>query len=116
MDSGSPTACAAADAAGGRVMTWLHLAAEPAVVRRGLAYAVVVGAILVAINHGDALLAGRMDLGRWLRAALTVIVPCCVSTASSFAARLDAGPQRGPTAARETDRSLHAADRKGDSE
>jgi hypothetical protein len=115
MDSGSPTARAAADSTGGRVMTWLHLAAEPAVVRRGLAYAVVVGAILVAINHGDALLAGHMDLGRWLRAALTVIVPYCVSTASSVAARLDAGPQRGPAAAREPDRSLHDADLKGDS-
>jgi hypothetical protein len=115
MESDSPTACAAADAAGGSVATWLHLAAEPSVVRRGLAYAVVVGAILVAINHGDALLAGHMDLGRWLRAALTVIVPYCVSTASSVAARLEAGPHRGPAAAREPDRSFHAANRKGDS-
>lgn len=115
MNACPPTACAAADAAGGRAATWLHLAAEPAVVRRGLAYAMVVGAILVAINHGDALLAGHMDLGRWLRAALTVIVPYCVSTASSVAARLDAGPHRGPAAPREPHRSLHAADRKGDS-
>lgn len=84
--------------------------------RRALAYAVIVGAILVAINHGDALLAGRMDLGRWLRAGLTVIVPYCVSTASSVAARREMGSHRGPAAAREPDRSLHhAADRKGDS-
>lgn len=97
MNADSPTACAAADVAGGgRIATWVHLAAEPAVARRALAYAVVVGAILVAINHGDALLAGHMDLGRWLRAGLTVIVPYCVSTASSVAARLDSGSHQAP--------------------
>ncbi len=109
------TACAVADTAGGRIMTWLRLAAEPAVVRRALAYGVIVGALLVAINHGDALLAGQMDVGRWLRAGLTVIVPYCVSTASSVAARLEAGAHRDPAAARQSDRRPHAADPKGDS-
>jgi hypothetical protein len=65
---------------------WLRLATSPAVVRRALAYAVVVGAILVAINHGDALLAGAMTPARWLRAALTVTVPYVVSTLSSVGA------------------------------
>jgi hypothetical protein len=39
----------------GRTSTWLATAASPAVVRRALGYAVGVGAVLVAINHGDLL-------------------------------------------------------------
>lgn len=114
MNPAPSTVCAAADTAGGRIMTWLRLAVEPVVVRRALAYAVIVGALLVAINHGDALLAGQMDVGRWLRTGLTVIVPYCVSTASSVAARLDAGDHTRPTTAREPGRSRHAADHTGD--
>ena len=55
-------------------------------VRRALLYAVVVGAVLIAINHGDALLAGRIERGRALRMALTVLVPYVVSTLSSVGA------------------------------
>ena len=65
---------------------WLRIAASPAVVRRSLGYAVVVGAILIAINHGDALLRGELAPGRVLKMALTVLVPYCVSTASSVGA------------------------------
>jgi hypothetical protein len=36
----------------------LELARQPRVVRRALAYAVVVGSLLIAINHGHAILAG----------------------------------------------------------
>lgn len=54
--------------------------------RRALLYAAVVGAILIAINHGDALLAGRLERGRALRMALTVLVPYVVSTLSSVGA------------------------------
>lgn len=53
-------------------------------------YAVVVGAILVGINHGDALLAGEMTWGRWFKVGLTVWVPYCVSTLSSVGALRDA--------------------------
>ena len=65
---------------------FLAVAVQPAVVRRALAYAVGVGALLIAINHGDALLRGDVDAGRWLRMGLTVLVPYCVSTASSVGA------------------------------
>ena len=37
---------------------------QPRVVRRALLYAVVVGSVLIAINHGDALLAGQLDAAR----------------------------------------------------
>ena len=66
--------------------TWLHVATSRAVVRRALGYAVVVGAILIAINHGDALLAGDLSTGRILRMALTVLVPYTVATLSSVQA------------------------------
>ena len=55
----------------------------------------VVGAILIGINHGDAILHDQVSRGRLLRMGLTVIVPCLVSTLSSVAAiRGQAGPER----------------------
>ncbi len=70
-------------------------AMAPAVVRRALGYAVVVGAILIAINHADAIAVGDIDARRLLKMGLTVLVPYCVSTLSSVGAlrsvRSDAG-------------------------
>jgi hypothetical protein len=65
---------------------WLEIAIEPPVVRRALKYAVVVGAILIAINHGDAILKGEIDIRRLLKMGLTVLVPYSVSMASSVGA------------------------------
>lgn len=65
---------------------WLSIAMYPRVVRRGLRYAAVVGAILLAINHGDAILRGDIPLSRALRMLLTVMVPYCVATLSSVEA------------------------------
>ena len=65
---------------------WLILALRPSVVRRGIAYAIVVGAILIAINHGDALWRGDVDSTRHLKMGLTVLVPYLVSTLSSVGA------------------------------
>jgi hypothetical protein len=56
------------------------------VVRRALFYAVIVGAVLIAINHGDALLRGDLDRARVLKITLTVLVPYTVSTLSSVQA------------------------------
>ncbi len=63
-----------------------ELACSGAVVRRATGYAVVVGAVLIAINHGDALLRGDVDATRWWKMGLTVLVPYTVSTLSSVAA------------------------------
>ncbi len=65
---------------------WARLAFSRPVVRRALGYAVVVGAILIAINHGAALWRGELSVGRGLQMALTVLVPYTVSTLSSVAA------------------------------
>lgn len=65
---------------------WVGLATSRSVVRRAAGVAIVVGTILVVINHGDALARGDVTVGRWLRIVLTVIVPYCVSTYSSVSA------------------------------
>ncbi|MCZ6465550.1 MAG: nitrate/nitrite transporter NrtS [Proteobacteria bacterium] len=72
----------------------LELASRPRVVRRALGFAVVVGAILIAINHGDALARGELDATRLLQMALTVLVPYCVSTLSSVGALREAVRER----------------------
>ena len=66
--------------------SFISIAIRKNIVRRALFYGVVVGAILIAINHGDALLAGEVSMGRSLKMLLTVFVPYCVSTASSVGA------------------------------
>lgn len=62
------------------------MAFSTAVVRRALGYAVVVGTVLIAINHGDALLRGEVGAGRLFRMGLTMLVPYAVSTLSSVQA------------------------------
>ena len=79
---------------------WLAIASERGTVLRGLKFAVVVGAILIAINHGDAILAGTVDRTRLVRMMLTMLVPYLVSTFSTCGARLEMerhvrGPARG---------------------
>ena len=66
---------------------WLRLAAHPATVRRALITALIVGTVLVAINHGQAIVAGTLTRARWLQMCLTVLVPYVVSTVSSVATR-----------------------------
>lgn len=68
---------------------WLSIACSGPIVRRALKYAIVVGAILIFINHGNAMAAGTVDATRVLQMMLTVLVPYCVSTASSVGAVLD---------------------------
>lgn len=49
-------------------------------------YAVVVGTILITINHADAILRGDVTTDRLLKMGLTVMVPYIVSTLSSVGA------------------------------
>lgn len=58
---------------------WVCLANTWPVVRRALKYAVVVGVVLIAINHGDAILRGDLDAVRIVKMGLTVLVPYVVS-------------------------------------
>lgn len=69
---------------------WLRLAISGPVAWRALKYGVIVGAILIAINHWDALLEGDVSGGRLAKMALTVCVPYLVSTLSSVGAMREA--------------------------
>jgi hypothetical protein len=68
------------------VSEWLRIASQRSVVRRALRTALLVGTVLIAINHGDALLHGDVDAARVFRICLTLLVPYGVSTSSSVAA------------------------------
>lgn len=65
---------------------WFAIACSASVVRRSCKVALVVGTVLVAINHGDHLLAGRLAALDWLKIGLTYCVPYCVATYSATSA------------------------------
>lgn len=65
---------------------FLTLALRPDVVRSALKTALVVGLVLVVINHGDGLIAGEITPGRLAKMLLTFLVPYCVSTYASVTA------------------------------
>jgi hypothetical protein len=88
------------------IPSWREVATSPPVVRRALVYFAVVGSVLIAINHGDALLRGEIDRVRLFKMLLTPAVPYVVSTLSSVSAiRANAVVQRGhrpPTTTRDS--------------
>jgi hypothetical protein len=65
---------------------WLADALRPDILRRSLRVALLVGSLLVAINHGDHLLSGELSATGWLKIALTFLVPYGVSTYASLSA------------------------------
>ncbi len=67
--------------------TWLSLATHPSTVRRARQTALIVGTILLVINHGPAILAGQLTGERVFQILLTFLVPYTVSTISSVATR-----------------------------
>ncbi len=68
-----------------RLRAWLRVAADPAILRRALVTAVIVGVLLSAINHGDELLRDQVDGAMVLEMVLTFLVPFLVSLTSSVA-------------------------------
>jgi hypothetical protein len=71
-------------------LEWMRQASSWPVVRRALRFALVVGAILIAINHGDAIVRGELGARRILQMGLTLLVPYAVSTLSSVLATREA--------------------------
>ena len=69
------------------LIDWFRLAAHPATVRRALVTALIVGALLIAINHGAAIISGQVTRTRIFQMCLTVLVPYIVSTVSSVSTR-----------------------------
>lgn len=70
-------------------MSFFAAATKPSIVRRAIMYSVTVGPVLIAINHGDAILAGNVSAARAAKMALTFLVPYVVSTLSSISAASD---------------------------
>ena len=62
---------------------FLKLCLSRSVVRRASVTALVVGTIMIVINHGDALLYRQMDTSRLSKIILTALVPYLVSMVSS---------------------------------
>ena len=67
-------------------VSFVSLAVRRDVVVRASRTAAVVGTLLMLINHGDALLAGLIDVERLLKIALTFAVPYGVATYASVQA------------------------------
>jgi hypothetical protein len=70
---------------------WLRTAIQRELVIRSLKVAGIVGTVLVAINHGDALLAGTLPNEAMWKIPMTYCVPYCVSTYASVSAVLAKG-------------------------
>jgi len=73
---------------------WLQLCLSNSVIKRALLSTLLVGAILITINHGDALLRGQVDQDRVLKILLTICVPYLVSTFSSVSTILQMRKQQ----------------------
>ena len=69
---------------------WLTLCFTRPVMKRASWTALIVGTVLILINHGNAILRGEVDITRVLQMCLTVIVPYIVSTVSSVSTLLSA--------------------------
>lgn len=65
---------------------FLWLASQPSVVKRAAKIAMIVGVVLAAINHGDKIVTGSIDLADTAKILLTFLVPYSVSTYSSVLA------------------------------
>ena len=69
-----------------------QIALSRPVVRRATRVALIVGVILAAINHGDRILRGEIDVGAAFKIALTFCVPYAVSTYSAVLAIRERSP------------------------
>lgn len=61
---------------------FFSLACRRSVVQRSLLTSVVVGGVLIAINHGNRIATGCFDTECMVKSSLTMLVPYCVSTVS----------------------------------
>jgi hypothetical protein len=66
------------------VKAYLASLVDPEFAPAGLRVALVVGSLLFAINHGAALVTGKMAKDRWVSVGLTYVVPYCVSVHGQY--------------------------------
>ena len=67
----------------------VNTARSPAIFQRSVKVALLVGTVLMFINHGDALLSGNLDQYSIIKILLTYLVPYLVSTQAGVAATLE---------------------------
>ncbi len=79
----------------GGVGVFWAIATRREVMMQALKTAVLVGMVLIAINHGDALIAGEIDATRLGKMLLTFLVPYSVSTYASVRATQNAEVRAG---------------------
>jgi hypothetical protein len=68
--------------------SWIRAALSPGVVRRSTKVSLIVGTILVAINHGDLLFGGDIGAALYWKIPMTFCVPYAVSTYAAVDALL----------------------------
>lgn len=71
-----------------KILNWFSLAFEVNTLKRSIKVAVVVGTILMLINHGDIMMQGAIEEHHILKILLTYLVPYLVSTYSSVESKL----------------------------
>ncbi len=69
------------------IIAWIRSTAHGVTARRALITAVIVGVVLIAVNHGPAIVSGQITRARIIQMCVTVLVPYVVSTVSSVATR-----------------------------
>ncbi|WED27295.1 nitrate/nitrite transporter NrtS [Vibrio sp. DW001] len=82
----------------------LNTAKQPSILKRSTKVALIVGTILMFINHGDAIFAGELESARLGKIIITYFVPFLVSTQASVTATLHAMKQ--PSAALSSDKEI----------
>ena len=60
---------------------------NPKLASMAVRVAIVVGSVLFTINHGNAVLKGKMTRDRWISGLLTYIVPYMVNVHGQFISR-----------------------------
>ncbi len=65
------------------MLNWLSMAFEASILKRSLIVTLLVGTVLMMINHGDAIISGSVTSTHIFKIVLTYIVPFLVSTYSS---------------------------------
>ncbi|MBM75416.1 MAG: hypothetical protein CMK59_08435 [Proteobacteria bacterium] len=71
------------------IKQYLSLATRRSIIKRGLGFSIIVGSILVIINHGDRLNSDDIAQIPIYKVLLTYLVPYVVSSLSSIQAHLN---------------------------
>mgnify|MGYP006289842311 CR=1 FL=1 len=61
------------------VLEFLQALTNPKLAPTALRVALIIGTIVFAINHGSALIQGKMTRNRWIFGIITYFVPYCVN-------------------------------------